>query len=1055
MTNRVSYLNSKNTFWQDTDLKNIERDFFTDGVIDFNKDTISPSAVGSDLQVFEQDTPDKTIFVKTGVAYFRVFRNNDTDSDGIPDELVLRFHNLENKILTIPDNTSGSDKTFEVCCFISKPNMNAETINATASNIGELIVQEEGGGLENKLLLATVTVENNFTEVTQDEITDHRMRVAFKAVPKGMTATISEINLALDGILASSFDLNVLENTSVTKEEFNRVLTGTLVTATELNLLHAVSGLTKSDLQKLANIDASADEIDQALDGISPEVAASNLNILVGGGFTNLHKHPADPSQSGITESPVYFYSPSKQIEFVMEKRMMTRFSYADDTETIGEEHIEVVNDDFQEYESFYKEITNFETDANTNYIGGSFDTAEYKEGTRSLKRQLSLDSTGTLLIEFSSQKDLSDFMGSDNLEFWIFVTDPTHVDMTTIQLGSTTPSVNYFQNDFLLQIHNIGWNKIKIPISSFSSVGIPNFENIVRIRFEFSTNTNGNSDFYVDSLRVIKSDNTTDNMWLNNEGEWEFHTIENFRRYVKTDEVSGDKNSLLSLGNQSRSFQNGIFTVRIRRLQGTGNTGVKWRCQNDTSYYTAYFSGTQLVLGKMNGTFTEIQAVNFVLTNNTDVWLKITFNNDQIIVATSNDGISFTDQITVTDNNIFQKGQLALFDNENITAFDKVTFKKTSKTYEKTTSGNLVRVEENTGNADKFDGFNSFFKKITSFEESSITGGFQDGINFKTGSFSWKVSTSNEVANLSDINLSLKYFEDGINSSNTDYITFWVFVANEIPNSINVVLSEVSGLKEASMSISSSFLNLGWNFFSFPKSAFTVTGGFDWSKVTAFSFSYTHTNNNPAVSFDSVQMIKSTGVLASKYDTINGQWFIEKVSQNQYFLQSSEDNTEKLCILKSVDGNNIFSNFDLFVKFLVRRGNNAGLVFKYQDEQNFLRIEYNNQKISFIKRVSGVDEVIGEEMNINIESEFFLKVICDNNVFQYFYSLDETTWICISEVSVTDFSNGKIGFFTKATLLRIDELFIYEHNQGGDTFYEIFYDENNNVSSIIKKPII
>ncbi len=141
MANRVSYLNSKNTFWQDIDLKNVERDFFTDGVVDANNDAPSPSAVGSDLRASAQVTPDKTVKIKTGVAYFRAERANDTDGDTINDALVLRFHNLSDTNLTIPNNTSGADKTYEICCSIPAGNMDAETINATASNIGELIVQ--------------------------------------------------------------------------------------------------------------------------------------------------------------------------------------------------------------------------------------------------------------------------------------------------------------------------------------------------------------------------------------------------------------------------------------------------------------------------------------------------------------------------------------------------------------------------------------------------------------------------------------------------------------------------------------------------------------------------------------------------------------------------------------------------------------------------------------------------------------------------------------------------------------------------------------------------
>lgn len=906
MANRVSYLNSKNTFWQDIDLKNVERDFFTDGVVDFNRDAPSPSAVGSDLQVLAQDTPDKTVKIKVGVAYFRATRAVDNDGDGVNDELMLRFHNLADQNITIPDNTSGTDKTFEVCCSIPAANMDAETINSTASNIGELIVQEEGTGLDNKLLLATVTVEDCFTEVSQAKITDHRLRVALKAVPKGLTATVSEINLALDGILASSLDLNILENTTVTKEEFNRTLTGALVTAAEINLLHEVAGLTKADLQKLANIDATADEIDQALDGISPDVSAANLNILVGGGFTNLHKHPTDPNQSGITESPAYFYLPSGLPEAVSEKGIMTRFFYQEDTDEESSQNIEVVNDNFQGYETSYEEITNFENEAGESYIGGSFDTSEYKEGTQSRLRQLSLDSTGTLLVEFSSAKDLSAFAGSDTIEFWLFVSDLPNTDMATVQIGSTSPSSNYFQNDFFSQITGSGWNKIKIPISAFSSIGTPSWDDVVRIRFEFSTNTNGSCDFNVDTLRVIKSDNTTGAVWSNSEGEWEIQKFSSLKRYVKTDEASGDKNSVLSLGNQSRSYLNGIFTARIRRLQGSGNTGIKWRYTDPTSCYAAYFSGTELVLGKINGTFTQIAAVSFAVSSDVDYWIRVSFNGDQITVAISTDGITFNDQITTTDTDISGTGQIALFDSGTISAFDQVIFEQTSITYERDTSGDVVKIEENTGFGDKFD-------------------------------------------------------------------------------------------------------------------------------------------DAPTV--------------ARIYEDTAGTWAVEENEDEgtKCLLQEDTSAGEKLFLLKSDGLSNLFTNFTLRGNLKVDPSGACAFVFKYQDEDNFHRLQYKNGRISFVERVAGVDTVLGEEMAFTPEADsyFSLKIECDTNSFKYYYSEDGEVWVHISEVSATDFENGQIGIFAEDNELRSDNLFVFEHNVGGDTFYEIFYGEDGNVSSIVKKPVV
>lgn len=1058
MATRVSYLNALNTYWQDIDIKNVERDFFTDGVADFSKSALSPEDLGDDLQVVAQVAPDKTVKIKAGVAYFSVLRGTDVDGDGTNDEFVLRFHNLAEAVLTIPDNISGSPKTYEICCSIPDANMNAEDINSTASNIGSLIVQEQGAGLQNKYLLATVTVESGFTEVTNAEITDQRKRVQLKAIPQGLTANIDEINLALDGILASAEDLNILENTTVTKDEFNNALTGIESSADELNLLHDVAGLEKADLEKLADVDASADEIDQALEGASPDVTAANLNILTGGGFTNLHKHAADPLLSGITESPNYFYLPSGDVEAVSEKGIMTRFGYEEDTVQEDSQNIEVVNDNFQGYESNYKVITNFDNEVGETYTGGSFDASEYKQGTQARKLSLTTDSTATLLIDIPS-KNISAFSGSDKVEFWVYVSALANIDMATLQLGSTTPSTNYFQNNFLAQIIQNGWNRISIPMSSFTQNGAPNWNNLIRVRLEFSTNTNGASDFIADSMRVVKAENTTNAFWSNDEGFWEIHDLSGLKRYVKTDEATGDKNSILSLGNQSRNYQNGIFTARIRRLQGSSNSGIKWRYTSPSSCYHAYFTGTELKFAKNGGTV--IQSVPFVTSANVDYWLRVAFNGNAVTISTSLDGVTFTTQISTTDSSITTAGQVALFDNANITAFDQVILQQTSVTYERDAADRLVKIEENTGEGDKFDGFGSFFKRIATFEtdENTMTGGVADTVNYKMGTQGWKVSAAISYAYDNTVNFDLTKFEDGISSANTDVIAFWVYISTEIPTSIRLELAETQDVKEVEIVINSGGLALGWNYIEVAKSAFTVIGGFDWTSVKQLRFWYTHGNNNPQITFDSIQLIKSNGIFASKYDIENGKWLIEKDidNSNQYLVQTDEASGEKLLTLKTDGEKNIFQNFTYRGSFNARRGNASGLIFKYQDASNFLRLQCKNGRISFVKRVVGTDTVLGEEMAFTPTADalYHLKVECDSNSFKYFYSEDGAIWILIDEVTASDFTEGQIGVFSEGMLLRVDQLFVYEHNQGGDVFYELFYDDDGNVSSIVKKPII
>ena len=1061
MSTRVSYLNATNTYWQDIDLKNIERDFFTNGVADFTNSAASPSAVGDDLRVDPQVAPDKTVKVKAGVAYFKVIRTQDADGDGQSDEFILRFQSFDDTDLTIPDNNSGSDKTYEICCSVPAANMNPEDINEVASNVGELIAQEQGTGLDNKYLLATVVVEDGFTEVTAAKITDERARVELKAVPQGMLATIAEINLALEGILASAANLNILEGTTVTKEEFNRALTGLLTSAAELNLLDDVVGLIKSDFEKLANIDASADEIDQALDGISANVNAANLNILMGGGFTNLHKHASDPTQSGITDSPSYFYLPSDEMEAVAEKGIMTRFFYEEDAVAEASQNIQVISDDFDGYEEFYKVITNFEGEAGETYTGGSFDTVEYKEGTQARKRTLSLDSTGTVLVDFLATKDLSAFAGTDTIEFWVYVTTQANVDLANIQLGSSTPSSNYFLYDFLSQITGDGWNKIEIPINAFTSNGLPSWNDIVRVRIEYSTNTNGGCDFTADSLRAVASENTTGGMWTEEDGDWEMHNVGGTKRYVQTDETANDRESPLSLGTQSRNYLNGIVTARLRRLQGNGKTGVKFRYNGETDCYLAYLEPTQIVLAKNTGSETTIASLAEAFALNTDYWIKVQFNGTSIIVSVSTDGVIFNEKINTTDGDISGAGQIVIFDNGNISAFDDVIVEQTSVTYERETADRLVKIEENTGDGDNFDGYNSYSKKIATFEleENTMTGGVADTVNFKTGSQGWKITASGTPAYDAALDLNLTEFEDGINSASTDLIAFWVFIANEVPSELHLKLSEVEGSKEAEISINAG-LSLGWNYVEYAKSAFTISGGFDWTKVTQARFWYVNGNNNPDVTFDTLQLIKSTGeVVANRYEANGGQWMIEKDidENNQYLVQSDENSGEKL-LLRITDGTtNKYTNFTYRGKFSARRGNANGLVFKYQDANNYLRLQCKNGMISFVRKLSGNDQIFGEEMTFTPTADTFyhLKAECDDNSFKYYYSEDGVIWVLIDEVSVADFTNGQIGIYSEGMLLRVDGLYCYEHNEGGDTFYQITYNDDGNVSSIIKKPII
>ena len=92
----------------------------------------------------------------------------------------------------------------------------------------------------------------------------------------GVTATKDEINI-LDGVTATKDELNILDGVTATKDEIN-ILDGVTATNDELNILDGVTA-TKDELNILDGVTATKDEIN-ILDGVT--ATKDELNILDG-----------------------------------------------------------------------------------------------------------------------------------------------------------------------------------------------------------------------------------------------------------------------------------------------------------------------------------------------------------------------------------------------------------------------------------------------------------------------------------------------------------------------------------------------------------------------------------------------------------------------------------------------------------------------------------------------------------------------------------------------------------------------------------------------------
>ena len=173
MAQKTFIINSTQATFSDEELQFIQSLIYTEGVFG------DPDTGLAGMAVKSQETPDKSVRVAVGNSII------DVTIDGR--SFKSAFQNLEEETVTIDDNSSGTARTDTVVAFLDT----ATELDGLKTNVGSFRVIKNSGttastdaqidvelGSGNWLRLADIAVANDFSTITNAEITDRRNHIS-------------------------------------------------------------------------------------------------------------------------------------------------------------------------------------------------------------------------------------------------------------------------------------------------------------------------------------------------------------------------------------------------------------------------------------------------------------------------------------------------------------------------------------------------------------------------------------------------------------------------------------------------------------------------------------------------------------------------------------------------------------------------------------------------------------------------------------------------------------------------------------------------------------
>lgn len=192
----------------------------------------------------------------------------------------------------------------------------------------------------------------------------------------------------------------------------------------------------------------------------------------------------------------------------------------------------------------------------------------------------------------------------------------------------------------------------------------------------------------------------------------------------------------------------------------------------------------------------------------------------------------------------------------------------------------------------------------------------------------------------------------------------------------------------------------------------------FSWSKVLAGTYQIiakATDNSNQTVSSEPVNItVRAEGGkliyfedfndgLAQDWAPSSGTW---TVTDSQYYHSSADG------IFNSIYNGSTFADFTFSAKIKSEWNNNFGLIFNYQNEQNYYLIELDaSPSTAKLKRIKGGTEAVLKQTTYNGSgNNVFYMIEVINNGVQTTVKVDGQT--IMENIATTDFNYGKIGLY-------------------------------------------
>lgn len=1059
---RTTLLNSRYTLYHDRDFSALQRDLVKEGVVDDYND-------GNDLLVSPQGGNMK-LDIERGSCYVRVTVSGYWKDNGAGVSVwepytknynhVVRVELDEDMELTVPDNTSGSPRIDFVVVEVdtaAEPNVLGTNVAQIKIVTGQVADADAGA---NRYKLAEITVADSETEIEAGHIADKRYYVRLAPVTFDPNFPSGHNHDGINSPKVAAQNITVTPSGNISSVNVQKALEELDTEKSDISHTHI--------LEQVTDVEVTSDELNRNLP------SDDQKDALVGAGVPSAAnpyatqdfvENQVQAASAGASRVANIYRDDLIVASYDQKKDQASLLTYDEDETVESTGQLQVFEDAFEGYSDKWFSVCRMENEAGESYTNGSFDTdnADRKEGTQSRTISLSTDTTSAMSVDFSPTKDASAFgAASDKLVFWLKVDNNSNVDGATVRLGTGgSPAANYYEGNFLAQILTTGWNRIEVPFSSLVSTGTPDLAGVSQLRFEFSTNAGGGAVFHVDDVQLQSEDNITGGLYEENGGAWDMREVSGETYIAETSETGSGKFTVLSEGNQSRSYVNAIVLFDfLTALRNTTGAGFLFRVQDASNYYMLEINTTADTLALFKvvaGTPTQIGTdETFVMATDTAYKLRVTFSGDALAVEASTDGGTTYSEIIAENDSTYAGGQVGFLGADGIEHFSNISINEILETFEVQRGGKVVRIDTAVGFGEQGDGYETNYKTIFQGDESSLFS--NAAIDVDTDHFSLyegaqKISALSGATVVSvftpSVALDLSKYSDLLEIPTSDMVAGFVFVddATKLDHlKVRLVTSSGSYYERSFTPVT------GMNRITSLISAFTTTGFPDLSNITSVEVDVKATAaQNVNVSVNGFRVVKSSGVIEDSYAVNDGDWEIDTINIDRYIVQTDRAVGEYQAM--PISGANA-THFAQDPTGEVRMKGNGGIMLRWVDEDNFYLLQHENGRVSFRKKVAGVYTTIGEEAFVELEDFFSLRAKIDGTSIQYWLSQDNQVYKKLGSITDAAIPSGFYGLLALGGgVTHFDELQVLEKNAGADPYDLLYYNDSEQVTSVIRKP--